>query len=111
MEIFTWTPDFNSDSDETPDVTAVKFGDGYEQRTANGINSNRQTWNLTFSNRDTTEKDLLVAFLRDRGATEAFNWTPPYGSELVFVCRSWRPIPVKANLWTITAAFEQVYEP
>jgi phage-related protein len=112
METFTWTPDFGSPMQETPSVSIAKFGDGYEARQATGLNPNRQVHNLTFSNRDGTEKSAIVAFLRARAGVEAFKFTTPTEStELVFVCRTWQTTPIKSNLFSVQASFEQVYEP
>ena len=46
----------------TPRIHAVTFGDGYEQRIANGINTLDQTMNVSFSTRPKAEIDDLVAF-------------------------------------------------
>lgn len=114
MTEFTWVPEFGISGDFAPAITVNKFGDGYQQRVAQGMNSIAGTWPLTFANRESAEATAILNFLIARGATEAFNWTPPDGAEtsLVFVCPKWSVIPVKGeNRKTITATFEQVFEP
>ena len=37
--------------DNEPRVRAVKFGDGYEQRIASGINNDPQKWSFAFTSR------------------------------------------------------------
>jgi phage-related protein len=112
MSVFTWIPDFGAEADKTPAVSTVRFGDGYEQRNQFGMNTQRQNWPLTFANREASEADEIDAFLTARGGAESFEWTPPDADEpLVFVCRQWRKRFQKYNLWTITATFEQVFDP
>lgn len=112
MAIFTWTPSFAARATYRPRVRVVRFADGYEQRQADGINARAATWALTFQNRDNTETAALLAFLEARNGVEAFDWTPPYGSSaLRMVCREWTRSLDVYNSTTITAQFEQVFEP
>ena len=37
---FIWTPSYNESAEISPRVLAVRFGDGYTQRTPDGINNN-----------------------------------------------------------------------
>lgn len=112
MSVFTYVPEFGASCEKNPAVTPIKFGDGYEARNRFGMNTNRQSWSLTFANRDASEATAIDNFLSARGGYEAFEWTPPgEASSLVFVCRRWTKSPQKANLFTIQATFEQVYEP
>lgn len=110
MATFTWIPSHPAAADEAPDAKVAKFGDGYEQRQADGINNNLLKWSLTFANRDLTETAEIIAFLRARGGIESFDWTDPDGNAGKYVCRSWsRSLPY-GNMRTITATFEQVAE-
>jgi phage-related protein len=108
---FTYTPDYGATYDNKPDVRVSKFGDGYEQRQANGLNSLRKTWQLKFSLRSNTEADAITAFLGARAAVESFDWTDVDGAAGKYVCRSWNRSKDRFNLNTITATFEQVFEP
>lgn len=112
METFSWIPDFGGQADTTPKVSVVSYGDGYEQRFAVGLNSNRTTWNLTFENRDQDETDDIIDFLSSRGGIEAFEWVPPGEADpLFFVCRKWTKTFVKGGYYTVSLSFEQVFEP
>ena len=112
MATFTWTPSFAARASYKPRVRVARFGDGYEQRQADGLNVRAAVWSLTFDNRDNTEAAALLAFLQSRNAVEAFDWTPPYeASAIRVVCREWsKSIPLY-NSTTISAQFEQVFEP
>ena len=112
MSTFTWTPDFGAEQDNKPNVSRIKFGDGYEQRAAFGMNTNPQVWNLQFSNRDISEITAIDDFLRARGGVESFDWTPPRASDpLKFVCMDWSRGLVSAAYDSLSATFEQVFEP
>lgn len=76
--------------DITPRVRTVKFGDGYEQRVASGINNQPQVWKISFSKRGDTDVQGVYDFLVARAGVEAFEWTPRgEASPRKFVCRKW----------------------
>ena len=108
MDEFTWFPDIGSDSETEPTVNVVQFGDGYELRVPEGINSEKTTWNLTFS-RVASEANEIIAFLRKQGGYKAFKWTTPEKEPVVCVCRSWKRTRNEGYI-EITCAFERVYE-
>lgn len=106
--VFTWFPDVEGQGDIQPDVNVQKFGDGYEQRTAIGINFIKDKWSLTFT-RAREEGLAILKFLRARGALNAFTWTNPLGETGTYKCASWKPKSLPGGL-EITADFEQVFE-
>lgn len=110
MATFTYVPDFGASQTKRPRVNAIRFSDGYEQRTAYGINTNPQEWNLTFTLRDDTEADAIDAFLTARGGVEPFDWTPPGSMSRKFICREWTKTLDRNNLNTVSAKFEQVFD-
>lgn len=111
MATFTYTPEFGAKAAYKPRVRVVSFADGYQQRQADGINARAQNWDLTFANRDNTEAAGILTFLAARNAVEAFDWTPPNESTAIkVVCREWAKSVDRANLNTVTARFEQVFE-
>lgn len=111
MAEFTYTADFGAQASYAPRVRVAQFGDGYQQRVADGINAMQTTWPLKFSMRDDTERAAILEFLEARAGVEAFDWTPPFGGTAIrAVCREWAWTPEKYNLNTITATFERVYE-
>ena len=112
MAIFTFTPEFGATRESQPAVRQVKFGDGYEQRLAYGLNYNLKTWSLEFKNRTDSEANAIEAFLDTAAGVSSFDWTTPDGvAGLKWVCRSWSRRLDLNNLNTVTAKFEQVAEP
>lgn len=112
MAVFTWIPDRGFRTENKPRVLSAKYGDGYEQRVADGINSLIRSWSLTFKSRTIIDSDAMVAFLEARGGVEAFDFTPP-GTSTTYkvICSQWNvsyPATVGRDL---TATFTQVFEP
>ena len=111
MPEFTWTPDFGAAKELRPRITTTKFGDGYENRVAVGLNTNPQTWMLTFSNRTVAEIDEIDDFLEARGGSESFDWTPPRADDAIKVkCEQWQRSLQSSAFDTLTANFEEVFE-
>jgi phage-related protein len=114
MSAFTWTPDFGASNNPKQSVIESRFGDGYSQRQQVGLNGSADVWSVTFGNRSADEAGQITDFLEARGGVEAFDWTPPGASYPArFICRSgnWSVTTVKFNLYSISAKFEQVFEP
>ncbi|EKC7217699.1 phage tail protein [Salmonella enterica] len=107
MRVFRWKVDPDMTVDAEPKVSVVKFGDGYEQRRAAGINNNLKKYGVTI--RVSRKEGLLLEdFLSQHNGVKSFLWTPPYDyRQIRVVCRKWS---VKAGLLktTFTTTFEQV---
>ena len=110
MAVFTYIPDYSAQFTVQPNVRVTKYDDGYEQRQANGLNTQPKQWSLRFSLRTDAEADAVEAFLVARGGVESFNWTDINGVTGKYVCRSWSRTKERFNLNTIECKFEQVYE-
>lgn len=107
MDTFHWKVDADMGVEAEPQVTVVKFGDGYEQRRASGLNNNLEKYNITVRVKR-EELRYLRDFLNRHGGVNAFLWTPPYGYQQIrVVCRKWST-KVGMLRVTLTATFEQV---
>lgn len=106
---FTWYPDEGGTEGSKPDVASTKFGDGYEQRVAKGINSKAVSWSLKFTG-SVDEVLPIRAFLSARNGVESFQWINQFGELDLYVCREWTAIKLKASIIEISAKFERVYE-
>jgi phage-related protein len=107
--VFTWMPDSGASQTVKPTVTATKFGDGYELRTAVGINFKPKSWSVTFTQGGVATKQILD-FLDARGGLEAFVWTDPMDATNTYVCRQWGSSRQGWGVYAVTATFEQVFE-
>ena len=96
-----------------PRVHVMSFGDGYEQRLADGINNLAQSMTVSFSTRPKAEIDDLVAFFESLGGVSKFRMTidDSNGNETIkVICRQWNQIWAYDDFYTLTANFERVYE-
>ena len=108
MSTFTWTPDTGATEERAPRIRSVKFGDGYEQRAADGLNADMRKRSLTFTARSTSETSAILAFLETQGGVSSFDYTHPGDSSRKYVCRTWKITDTGYNLKSITADFVQV---
>ena len=70
------TPDRGLKINSKPRVLVAKYGDGYEQRTSAGINTEEESWDLKWTNRTLNEGNKIVKFFEDQGGVTAFDWYP-----------------------------------
>ncbi|MTD34035.1 phage tail protein [Paludibacterium denitrificans] len=109
---FTWTPDYSAKLSRAPRVLKAQFGDGYDQRVPDGINNNPQSWALTFNNRTNADADAIDAFLSAQNGVTWFWWTPPrVNAAIKVVCEKWDKSEATFNGTTVTATFDQKFDP
>jgi len=108
------TPDFKMNRSSRPQIRTTQFNDGYSQRIKFGINVNPRKWSLTWTAKDETDADAIEAFFDARVEDAAsFDWTPPNESSASkwVVQPGWNRRADYANISTITATFQEVFEP
>lgn len=108
-QTFTWNPDEGASEDTKPDVASTKFGDGYEQRVAKGINSKVISWTVTFTG-NMAKVSPIRNFLNARNGVESFIWVNPLSESALYVCRSWKLSKLSAGIGQVSAKFDRVYE-
>lgn len=106
------TPTYGAQKSSSPSVRVAQFGDGYQQRVTFGLNQNPKQWSLTW-NVSETDADTIEAFLDARAAdAESFDWSPiDETSTYKWICLEWNKSIPYVNRATITATFQQVFEP
>ena len=105
-------PTYNTRITHKPNVSIVRFGDGYQQRLTQGLNTNPVTANLVFEISQ-SESDSAIAFLNARITNnESFDFTlPSETTSRKFICTSYpRTIPF-LNRVRLTCTFQEVFEP
>jgi phage-related protein len=60
-----------------PGVLVAKFGDGYQQRIATGLNSITESFTVAFQNRPKIEADDIEAFFSTKKGVTSFKFTYP----------------------------------
>jgi|TARA_B110000495_G_C23028839_1_gene612070 phage-related protein len=116
-------PDKGLSRSSKPRVRVAQFGDGYQQRVADGINATEESFSVSFSNRSKAEADDINAFFVLKKGVIAFNFTVPdsnsstndsAGSPVTTVkviCSEWQQSYTQLTGSSISATFTRVYEP
>ena len=89
-------------------ILTANFGDGYEQRVRDGINSKMETYSVTFSNRRWEEIALISSFL-DVVTPRSF----PIVLEretIKVVCENYNVIMTQGDIQSIQTQLRRVYE-
>jgi phage-related protein len=110
LETFNWAPDSRPSARFQHQVRSAKFGDGYEQVAADGINSETQSWQLSFTGSKERTREILD-FLRARKGYQSFYWTPPFAEKMLFRCTEYAPAELGGGQWSISATFNQSFHP
>lgn len=104
MSILTRQPDAGASMSCKPTVESAKFGDGYEQRVALGINTQLRKWSVQFTYCQQEVLDLL----EECNGVTSFTWTDPHGKTGQYICREWRTSHIGSFLYSVRGDFEQV---
>lgn len=107
MATFTWIPEYGAAGESKPRVNKAVFGDGYEQRVRDGINTIIRTWDLTFM-KTPTDMDYIETFLNTQAGSSSFEWTPPTGNIGKWLCDSWKRAS-NPGYDTLTCTFREVF--
>jgi len=113
VPLFIWTPSYTSTIQHKPDIKVIRFGNGYEQRIPQSLNSDLKSLNLNFDQRTEEEARGIIHFLKERNATKSFAYNPPdiYSETKYttrYVCREWETNFAFKNNYGIRAKFEEV---
>lgn len=101
-----------SSEDFEPRVLSAEFGDGYTQRSLDGINALKTVFTFQAQVLNRTESKTILDFFRSKKGCIPFVWTRP-GETLPqqWICRKW------GRTWTgpmscdVTAALEEDFSP
>ena len=108
MADFTYIPSFSTSKAMVPRVKKAQFGDGYQQRALDGINTKLEVWNLQFNNVSSVDAALIETFLELKAGVTTFTWDNPNGVEITVVCGSWSRAFVTTASSNMTMTFEEV---
>jgi phage-related protein len=109
METFTWIPTYSSAATAKPRVLTAQYGDGYSQRTPDGLNSLPYSWDLIFIEQTTISQ--ILPFLNAQLGATAFYWTPPrWTTQIKVICQKWSSPINDFGVTRVLATFEQVFD-
>jgi phage-related protein len=91
-------------------VRTIRFGEGYQQDTGDGLNGKEQNWPVTAFGPQ-TDIQPLIDFLDARGGYQSFLWTPPRGVQGLYKCKSYTTTDVHGSYVKLSATFERSFQP
>jgi len=108
-------PDKGLNATSEPVLFLTQFGDGYEQRVANGINNLKQTFSINFENRTKEEIDDIIAFFVNKAGVTSFDFTYPDSNNsgettIKVICESWSQSWNYDEFYSCSGTFRRVYE-
>ncbi|QZI68666.1 phage tail protein [Pseudomonas protegens] len=109
-ETFTWCVQAQSSGTTEYATKSAKFGDGYKQVVADGINNASSEWSISISDKGAVIAAIKAFLDRHAGATP-FLWTPPLGTQGLYRGNSVRLSGGGGDYYTLTATFEQAFHP
>jgi phage-related protein len=110
-DIFTYVPSRGFSRTSKPTVNTVKFGSGYSQRVAYGINNLDDSWDLQFTNQPLSAANNILDFLASKGGIEYFLFKPPGEAEFFkVICEDWSTEYTSHISRSINATFKRVYD-
>ncbi|MBU3085755.1 phage tail protein [Acinetobacter seifertii] len=109
---FTWCQDLEGNSgSQSFNTLSSKFGDGYEQNIAVGINNRSGEWTY----QRTAYKDEIMqikAFFDQHKGADSFLWDSPLDGEVrVKTDLTYTPVSLGGQIWRISTTFTQVFYP
>ncbi|KGX68066.1 phage tail protein [Burkholderia pseudomallei] len=107
-EIFAW-PVRTGDAGQIDfKVRVAPFGDGYQQRVGDGINTKRAKWPITVIGA-LEEIQPIMDFLDRHAGVKSFLWTPPVGTPRRYACASYTSRRGAGSIVTLNATFEETF--
>lgn len=116
----TVIPDKGFSARTAPRVLKAQFGDGYQQRLGDGINTLAPSFSISFAKRPQDEIDDIVAYFEILGAVTPFNLTisnhregisSPNETTVRVLCNSWNQVWLYDDFYSLTAELERYYGP
>jgi len=105
-------PDYSSPVGFEPRVLKAGFGDGYSQRTEDGLNANPEAWELSFQELTDAETQTLLDFFGGLKGVSNFTWQHKFASaSKKYLCSKWNAVPAGDNDNSVTASIVEVFEP
>lgn len=108
-----YPPSYGAQNQVQPRVRSVSFGDGYELRVGDGLNTVVAKWSLTWNAMPIEHAGYIEQFFTFHGGVKWFWWVPPRATAAIkVVCKQWTRGPVEGSRThdAISANFTQVFD-
>lgn len=107
-------PTYNYKSQTVTRIRRSDFGDGYSQRSGDGLNAVQKKVDLTFVGLSTFEADAMDAFFAEQGGYRAFFYTLPdegVPRKWISTPEGWAKEPVGPGKWQFSVQLEEAFDP
>lgn len=111
MSTFPFVPDQALTKSVKVNVNESTFGDGYSQRSSNGINTLGETLGLKFTVRTRAEINAIEAFLEIEKGVTSFYYTAPGSTAKRYTCDTWDANYMHDQNAELTCTFKRRFEP
>lgn len=90
---------------ETPEykVSETQYGDGYKQIAQDGVNATTWRVDLSWSNINQSERDIIVTFLQAHAPAVPFYYTTTNRPQRPYTCKDWSDTEVDAGFYNVVA--------
>jgi len=111
---FFWQASYTSVAQSSPRIVKVQFGNGYQKRIPDGLNTNLLTFQLNFEARKENEINSIIHFLQQMNGQKSFIYNPPavYGKtsnyNTRYICPNWEVTYNFYQNYSLRATFEEV---
>jgi len=102
----------------THNVLTAQFGDGYEQRVLNGINTKQDLFNISFNNRTAEDITLIAAFFDSKAGksfdfviTDSYSLGSLSNSTIKVTCNDYSVNYTREQFHSLSCTLKRVYEP
>lgn len=108
-DTFTWVPTTTSRATATGRVRRAQFGDGYAQSSRDGLNAIGRSCDVSF----TGQKAVIAAIAAfiDAHLGVSFNFAHPLHGPGLYQCDGYSDSNDGGVMWTLTATFQQQFQP
>jgi phage-related protein len=112
---FWWKASYNAKINNKPRVKINQFGNGYQQRITDGLNTSLIEFTLNFENRSEKETVSILHFLQQMNGKQSFIYNLPtiysksnLNLNTMFICPEWSANFISYNNYSIDALFLEV---
>lgn len=116
MALDTFSPPINPSVNGTSNenefrVLEAGFGDGYTQRTPDGLNTLKEKYTLIFEPLTESEYETLETFLNQKQGAEAFLYAiPPSSTQKKWTCKKYNKLFKSGNLVGLQMEIRREYD-
>ncbi len=110
IKTFKWHTLNESSIQRKPRVRRVSFGDGYEQRAVDGLNSNLSSYSVRFRERSAVI-DEIERFLVEHAGVKSFYYRQRSSDDFkLCVCEDWSRVDIDFQSSELSATFREVVQ-